>query len=62
MSKSDPMKINCPYWTSSTSTLASHKIPTTVLLDKNKRFVAFEYEAEKLYSEFVQEEETGDQV
>ena len=58
--RSDPMKIYCPHWTSGTSTLASHKIPTTVLLDKNKKIVAFGYEAEKLYSEFVQEKEADD--
>ena len=58
--RSDPMKIYCPYWTLGTSTLASHKIPTTVLLDKNKKFVAFGYEVEKLYSEFVQEKEADD--
>ena len=34
--RSDPMKIYCPHWTSGTSTLASCKTPTTVLLDRMK--------------------------
>ena len=55
--RSDPMKIYCPHWTSGTSTLASYKTPTTVLLDRDEEFVAFGYDAEKMYSELVEEED-----
>ena len=58
--RSDPMKIYCPHWTSGTSTLASYKTPTTVLLDGNKDLKAFGYEAEKMYSEYVEEDEADD--
>ena len=55
--RSDTMKIFCPQWTSGTSTLASYKTPTTVLLDRDEEFVAFGYDAEKMYSELVEEED-----
>ena len=60
--RSDPMKIYCPHWTSGTSTLASYKTPTTVLLDRDEEFVAFGYDAEKLYSELVEEEDEDEKV
>ena len=58
--RSDPMKIFCPQWRSGMSTLASNKTPTTVLLDREQKFVAFGYEAEKMYSEYVEEDEADD--
>ena len=58
--RSDPMKIFCPQWTSRTSTLASYKTPTTVLLDREQKFVEFGYEAAKMYSEYVEEDKADD--
>ncbi|XP_022321480.2 heat shock 70 kDa protein 12A-like isoform X1 [Crassostrea virginica] len=58
--RSDTMKIFCPQWTSGTSTLVSYKTPTTVLLDRDEEFVAFGYDAEKMYSEYVEEDEADD--
>ena len=58
--RSDPLKIYCPHWKSGTSTLASYKTPTTVLLDGNEDLNAFGYEAEKKYSELVEEDEAED--
>lgn len=43
----DPMRITVPDW----------KTPTTILLDSERKFVAFGYEAESKYAEFAEDEE-----
>ena len=53
----DPRKIFCDHWNSGTSTLISYKTPTTVLLDAKQEFLAFGYEAERMYLDLVEEEE-----
>ncbi|KAK3099979.1 hypothetical protein FSP39_012866 [Pinctada imbricata] len=53
--KDDWRKVHTNNW--SGGSLISHKAPTALLLDNNKKFVAFGYEAEDKYSQLAQEEE-----
>ena len=50
--KEDPLKIKVnALWQSSSRSLMSYKTPTCLLLDENKEFVAFGYEAEDVYAD-----------
>lgn len=56
----DPMKIHDnPAWKSGRQ-IMTIKTPTCVLLDINKKLVAFGYEAENRYQEFVSVDEMDD--
>lgn len=46
--KNDPLQITSPEWSKSP---IAHKVPTCVLFDKNKSFLAFGYEAGKIFKE-----------
>lgn len=57
----DPLNITVPKWEDAPSSiLISYKTPTTLLLDKDKNFVAFGYEAENTYAELAEEEMNED--
>ena len=59
--EADPMKISTnQQWTAGSRSLISLKAPTVVLLDKNRKFVAFGYDAEDKYSEFALDDEHHD--
>ena len=51
----DKMKISTNNWTGSTA-LVSKKTPSIVLLDKDKKFAAFGYEAEDKYNTLASED------
>ncbi|XP_065930987.1 heat shock 70 kDa protein 12A-like isoform X2 [Magallana gigas] len=53
----DPMRITVPDWNAPSSVQISYKTPTTILLDSERKFVAFGYEAESKYAEFAEDEE-----
>nr|XP_022291963.1 heat shock 70 kDa protein 12A-like [Crassostrea virginica] len=57
----DPLNITVPKWENAPpSILISYKTPTTLLLDKDKNFVAFGYEAEYTYADLAEEKENED--
>ncbi|XP_061163321.1 heat shock 70 kDa protein 12B-like [Saccostrea echinata] len=57
----DPMKIHANQaWVSGQQSLLSLKTPTCLLLDNNKKFKSFGYEAENQYSNITMDEETED--
>ena len=56
----DPLNIAVTYWDAPSSIQVSYKTPTTLLLDKDKNFVAFGYEAENTYAELAEDEDNGD--
>lgn len=57
----DPLKINSnQVWNSGSAQLLSLKTPTCILLDSDKSFVSFGYEAETRYAKLVDEEQHGD--
>lgn len=59
--ENDPMKISInQQWTAGSRSLISLKAPTVVLLDKDKNFFAFGYDAEDKYSELALDEEHHD--
>lgn len=49
-----------PTWNSSSSNLLSHKTPTSLLLDSEKTFKSFGYEAENDYAELAGEDSHQD--
>ena len=51
--KKDPTKISANNWVAGSRCLVSMKAPSTILLDENKKFVAFGYEAEDQYSDLT---------
>ncbi|XP_063409591.1 heat shock 70 kDa protein 12B-like [Mytilus trossulus] len=56
--KKDPLKIHANQaWNAGGRQLLSLKTPTVLLLDKNKQFVSFGYEAENKYSDLVMDKE-----
>ncbi|XP_062607409.1 uncharacterized protein LOC134269204, partial [Saccostrea cucullata] len=55
----DPTKVYCPSWHVLDGP-SSSKTSTTILLDENRRFVSFGYEAEKQYAELADENEHKD--
>ena len=58
--KYDPLNINVPNWDAPSSIQISYRAPTTLFLDKDQNFVAFEYEAENTYAELTEDEENRD--
>ena len=56
----DPLNINVPDWDAPSSVQISYKTPTTLLLDKDKNFVAFGYKAENKYAELAEDENDQD--
>lgn len=59
--KNNPLNIHANQaWNSGGKQLLSLKTPTCLLLDKNKEFVSFGYDAENKYVEIVMEEEQDD--
>ena len=58
--KYDPLNITVPSWDAPSSIQISYRAPTTLLLDKDQNFVAFEYEAENTYAELTEDEENRD--
>ena len=56
----DPLNIAVPNWETPLSVQISYKTPTTILLNKDQKFVAFGYEAESKYAELAEEEENED--
>ncbi|XP_078325292.1 heat shock 70 kDa protein 12A-like [Crassostrea virginica] len=56
----DPLNISIPNWDAPSSVQISYKTPTTLLLDKDKKFMAFGYEAENNYAELAEDEENED--
>lgn len=58
--RDDPMKITVPEWNAPSSSQISYKTPTTILLDNEKKFVAFGYDAESKYAELAEDEEQHD--
>lgn len=47
----DSSKIFAPHWHASDGSFISHKTPTTVLFDKNKKLVDFGFDAKTTYAE-----------
>jgi hypothetical protein len=57
----DPMKVCAiPKWVAGSAALVTHKTPTILLLNKDKTFKAFGYEAENEYGELAIDEEHKD--
>nr|XP_022294724.1 heat shock 70 kDa protein 12A-like [Crassostrea virginica] len=56
----EPLKITVPNWDAPSPVQISDKTPTTLLLDKDKNFVAFGYKAENKYAELADDEENQD--
>ena len=58
--EAEPLKIHCNIWDGGARALSSIKTPTCLLLDKEKKFVAFGYEAENQYADLVMDNEHDD--
>jgi hypothetical protein len=59
--KTDPLKIHSNQtWNAGARALSSIKTPTCLLLDKEKKFVAFGYEAENQYADLVMDKKHDD--
>lgn len=59
--KADPMKIHAnPVWKAGSRQFMSLKAPTCLLLDKDKEFLAFGYDAENQYAEVLLDGEKDD--
>ncbi|XP_060082630.1 heat shock 70 kDa protein 12A-like [Ylistrum balloti] len=59
--ENDPRKIQVnPTWIGGTAALVSEKTASCILLDQDKKFVAFGYQAEETYSQLVEESEDDD--
>ena len=58
----DPLNIAVPNWDTPPSVQISYKTPTTLLLDKDQKFLAFGYEAESRYAELVENERNGEYI
>jgi hypothetical protein len=58
--EAEPLKIHCNIWDGGARALSSIKTPTCLLLDKEKKFVAFGYEAENQYADLVMDKEHDD--
>ena len=53
--RDDPMKVQTPGWIAGTNTLISYKTPTCVLVNPEKKFDSFGYDAENKYYRLAQE-------
>ena len=58
----DPLNITVPNWIDPYSFTITKKIPTTLLLDKDQRFVAFGYEAKATYDELEKKGKNVDYI
>ena len=58
--ENDPTKIFVPVWQDADGGHFSHKTPTTVLLDNERNFVSFGFDAETEYSELSENDEHED--
>ena len=59
--KRDPLEIHANQsWNAGSTQLASLKTPTCLLLDSDKKFVAFGYEAENEYADLISDQLHGD--
>ena len=59
--KTEPLCISCSnIWKAGNQNILSIKAPTCILLDKEKQFVAFGYDAENRYAELVMDEKQDD--
>ena len=56
----DPTKVFTRQWSSSTRGITVEKIPTCILLDKNKTFRAFGFKAEEDYGMYCDEGKKSD--
>ncbi|XP_060065831.1 heat shock 70 kDa protein 12B-like [Ylistrum balloti] len=56
----DPLKISCNNWVAGGRGLVSLKTPSTILLDSDRKFHSFGYEAENKYSELTEEDDHHD--
>jgi hypothetical protein len=57
----EPLNIHCSHiWNGGAWALSLIKTPTCLLLDKEKKFVAFGYEAENQYADLVMDKEHDD--
>ncbi|XP_076088281.1 heat shock 70 kDa protein 12B-like [Mytilus galloprovincialis] len=55
--ETEPLKIQAnPIWMTGSSQFMSLKTPTCLLLDKDQKFVAFGFQAENMYAEYVLDE------
>jgi len=54
--KQEPLKVVSNVWNAGTRSLISHKAPTALLLNPDKTFKAFGYEAENQYIELSEED------
>lgn len=58
----DPLNITVPNWIDPYSVTITRKTPTTLLLDKDQRFVAFGYEAKTTYEELEKKGKNVDYI
>lgn len=58
----DPLNIAVPIWDTPSSVQISYKTPTTLLLNKDQKFVAFGYEAESKYAELVENDRNEEYI
>jgi len=58
--KIQPLKIRSNVWNAGGKSLMSHKTPTALLLNPDKTFHSFGYDAENNYSALVEDNEDGD--
>jgi len=58
--ETEPLKIHSNIWNVGARTLSSMKTPTCLLLDKEKKCVAFGYDAENKYANLVMDKEHDD--
>ena len=56
----DPLRVNAGQWLTGSSSAISLKTSTCILFDKNKKFVAFGFEAEDMYSDLTLDQLEGD--
>lgn len=52
----EPLQISANNWVAGGRSLISPKTPSTVLLDPNRKFHSFGYDAENKYSELTEED------
>ncbi|OWF39272.1 heat shock 70 kDa protein 12A-like [Mizuhopecten yessoensis] len=58
--RKEPLKINANVWNAGARSLMSHKAPTALLLNPDKTFNSFGYEAENNFSQLAEEGEHKD--
>jgi len=58
--RDDPIKVQVPTWIAGTGVVNSFKTPTCVLLNPQKKFDSFGYDAENKYYRLAQEDKHHD--